>query len=78
MLCVPRRLRVLLIILTGRVSQKEERVHDEKVANANGKIKQAGLNYEKRVKKNPADAVDEHARYISILTTLGTETNQEK
>ncbi|GJE85676.1 hypothetical protein PsYK624_017550 [Phanerochaete sordida] len=57
---------------------KEERAHDDKVATANGKIKQAGLNYEKRVKKNPADAVDEHARYISLLTTLGAETNQEK
>lgn len=57
---------------------KEERAHDEKVAVANSKIKQAGLNYEKRVKKNPADAVEEHARYIGLLTTLGTETNQEK
>lgn len=58
--------------------QKEERAHDEKVANASGRIKQAGMNYEKKVKKNPADAVEEHARYISLLTTLGTETNQEK
>lgn len=58
--------------------QKEERVHDEKVATASGRIKQAGITYERKVKKNPADAVEEHARYISLLTALGAETNQEK
>ena len=45
------RCRMLLDVETRDVSQKEERAHDEKVASANGKIKQAGLNYEKRVKK---------------------------
>ena len=58
--------------------QKEERQHDGKVASANGRIKQAGMYYERKVKKNPADAVEEHARYINLLTTLGQETNQEK
>lgn len=36
------------------------------------------MEYERKVKKNPGDAVEEHTRYINLLTTLGTETNQEK
>lgn len=34
--------------------------------------------YERKVKKNPEDAAEEHARYMNLLTTLGTESNQEK
>ena len=80
--------------------QKEEKLHDEKITNANAKIKQAGaflslflsvmawcdvLNlgrtgqlYEKKVKKNSYDAVEEHARYMHLLTSIGPEVSQEK
>ncbi|TFY62184.1 hypothetical protein EVJ58_g4025 [Rhodofomes roseus] len=57
---------------------KEERAYDDRLANANAKIKQAGQSYEKKAKRNPQDAADEHARYMHILTTLGPEINQEK
>ncbi|KAH9917232.1 uncharacterized protein B0H18DRAFT_1035105 [Fomitopsis serialis] len=57
---------------------KEERAYDDRLANANAKLKQAGQLYEKKAKKNPQDAADEHARYMNILTTLGPEINQEK
>ena len=58
--------------------QKEERAYDDRLANANARIKQAGQLYEKKAKKNPQDAADEHARYMNVLTTLGPEINQEK
>lgn len=58
--------------------QKEERSHDNKLASANEKIKQAGQVYEKKVKKNPEDAAEEHARYLNILGTLGPEISQGK
>ncbi|KAI0788129.1 hypothetical protein C8Q74DRAFT_1366891 [Fomes fomentarius] len=57
---------------------KEERTHDEKIASANLKIKQAGQLYERKAKKNPRDAADEHTRYINLLSTLGPEVNKEK
>ncbi|KAI0346312.1 hypothetical protein BDW22DRAFT_1405206 [Trametopsis cervina] len=57
---------------------KEERVHDAKLASTDAKIKQAGQNYEKKVKKNPANAADEHARYINLLGALGHEISQKK
>ncbi|KAI0636133.1 hypothetical protein C8Q77DRAFT_1101755 [Trametes polyzona] len=57
---------------------KEERVHDEKIASANQKIKQAGQIYERKAKRNPRDAADEHTRYINLLSTLGPEVNREK
>ncbi|TFK75205.1 hypothetical protein BDN72DRAFT_563199 [Pluteus cervinus] len=57
---------------------KEEKAHGERIANADAKIKQAGQAYEKKVKKNPRDANDEHARYINLITTLGPEITQEK
>ncbi|KAI0759588.1 hypothetical protein BD413DRAFT_596358 [Trametes elegans] len=57
---------------------KEERTHDEKIASANQKIKQAGLIYERKAKKSPRDAADEHTRYINLLSTLGPEVNREK
>ncbi|KAI0749964.1 hypothetical protein C8Q80DRAFT_1100838 [Daedaleopsis nitida] len=57
---------------------KEERAHDEKIASANQKIKQAGQLYERKAKKNPRDAADEHTRYINLLSTLGPEVNREK
>ncbi|KAG6842324.1 hypothetical protein C0991_010613 [Blastosporella zonata] len=41
---------------------KEEKVHDERMANANARIKQAGQVYEKKSKKNSRDATEEHAR----------------
>ncbi len=60
------------------VLQKEERTHDEKLSAANARIKQAGQLYEKKVKKNPADAVEEHTRYMNLLSSLGPEISQEK
>ncbi|KAH9902481.1 hypothetical protein C8Q73DRAFT_749665 [Cubamyces lactineus] len=57
---------------------KEERVHDEKIASANMKIKQAGQIYERKAKKSPRDAAEEHTRYINLLSTLGPEVNREK
>lgn len=58
--------------------QKEERAHDDKIASANQKIKQAGQMYERKAKKNPRDATDEHTRYINLLSALGPEVNREK
>lgn len=58
--------------------QKEERAHDDKIASANQKIKQAGQMYERKAKKNPRDAADEHTRYINLLSALGPEVNREK
>ena len=58
--------------------QKEERTHDEKIASANQKIKQAGQIYERKAKKYPRDAADEHTRYMNLLSTLGPEVNREK
>ncbi|KAG6817667.1 hypothetical protein H0H87_005425 [Tephrocybe sp. NHM501043] len=40
---------------------KEEKFHDERMANANARIKQAGQVYEKKSKKNSRDATEEHA-----------------
>ncbi|KAI0353783.1 hypothetical protein OH77DRAFT_1512591 [Trametes cingulata] len=57
---------------------KEERAHDEKIASANQKIKQAGQIYERKAKKSPRDAAEEHTRYINLLSTLGPEVNREK
>ncbi|KZT06136.1 uncharacterized protein LAESUDRAFT_813047 [Laetiporus sulphureus 93-53] len=57
---------------------KEERAHDDRIASANAKIKQAGLQYEKKSKKNPQGAAEEHTRYINLLSTLGPEINNEK
>ncbi|KAF5327074.1 hypothetical protein D9619_004883 [Psilocybe cf. subviscida] len=60
---------------------KEEKNHDERMANANAKIKQAGQVYEKKSKRKGSDAVsvtDEHARYIALISTLGPEIAQDK
>ncbi|KAI0326052.1 hypothetical protein GY45DRAFT_164841 [Cubamyces sp. BRFM 1775] len=57
---------------------KEERLHDEKIASSNTKIKQAGQIYERKAKKSPRDAAEEHTRYINLLSTLGPEINREK
>ncbi|KAF8274841.1 hypothetical protein EI94DRAFT_1713173 [Lactarius quietus] len=57
---------------------KEEKVHDDKIANANVKIKQAGQSYEKKAKKNAVDAPEEHNRYVNLLNTLGPEISQIK
>ncbi|KAJ7650154.1 hypothetical protein FB45DRAFT_887106 [Roridomyces roridus] len=57
---------------------KEEKAHDDRISNANAKIKQAGLVYEKKSKKNPRDSADEHARYINLISSLGPEISQEK
>lgn len=75
--------------------QKEERNHDEKMASANAKIKQAGKsvnrcrsasahdglkgqNYEKKTKKKAMDVSEDHARYITLISTLGPEMALEK
>ena len=63
---------------TAGRAQKEERAHDARLASANEKIKQAGQLYEKKVKKSPANAVEEHTRYINTLGTVGPEIAQEK
>lgn len=67
-----------LCIIFIQCVQKEERLHDEKIASANQRIKQAGLVYERKAKKNPRDAAEEHTRYINLLSTLGPEVNREK
>lgn len=59
-------------------SKKEERAHDDRIADANAKIKQAGINFEKKSKKSPQGAVEEHTRYMNLLSRLGTEVNQDK
>ncbi|EPQ54144.1 hypothetical protein GLOTRDRAFT_94501 [Gloeophyllum trabeum ATCC 11539] len=58
--------------------QKEEKAHDERIANANARIKQAGQLYEKKSKKNVREATEEHARYINLLSVLGPEMSQDK
>ncbi|KAJ7170732.1 hypothetical protein C8R43DRAFT_980811 [Mycena crocata] len=57
---------------------KEEKAHDDRLSNANAKIKQAGQVYEKKSKKNPRESADEHARYINLISSLGPEISQEK
>ncbi|KAF8896308.1 hypothetical protein BD779DRAFT_1495123 [Infundibulicybe gibba] len=57
---------------------KEEKAHDERISNANARIKQAGQTYERKSKKNARDATEEHARYINLITALGPEISQEK
>ncbi|KAL0954444.1 hypothetical protein HGRIS_003421 [Hohenbuehelia grisea] len=57
---------------------KEEKAHDERIATANLKIKQAGQAYEKKSKKNPTAAGEEHARYIHLISSLGPEISQDK
>ncbi|KAH6909110.1 hypothetical protein BKA70DRAFT_1277480 [Coprinopsis sp. MPI-PUGE-AT-0042] len=57
---------------------KEEKAHDERIENANARIKQAGQSYEKKAKKKGVDVSEEHARYINLISTLGPEISQEK
>ncbi|KAE9400170.1 hypothetical protein BT96DRAFT_919580 [Gymnopus androsaceus JB14] len=57
---------------------KEEKAHDERIAIANAKIKQAGQIYEKKSKKSARDASEEHARYINLISAMGPEISQEK
>ncbi|PFH53012.1 hypothetical protein AMATHDRAFT_55922 [Amanita thiersii Skay4041] len=57
---------------------KEEKAHDERLLNANARIKQATQAYEKKSKKNTRDAAEEHARYINLISTLGPEISQDK
>ncbi|CCM04677.1 uncharacterized protein FIBRA_06863 [Fibroporia radiculosa] len=57
---------------------KEEKAHDARIASANAKIRQAGELYEKKSRKYPQEAADEHTRYINVLSTLGPEINQDK
>lgn len=71
-------LESMLLWLVADFAQKEERTHDEKIASANQKIKQAGQLYERKAKKNPRDAADEHTKYMNLLSTLGPEVNREK
>ena len=65
------------ILLDGFI-QKEEKAHDQRMASANAKIKQAGQLYEKKAKKSPRDAQEEHTRYITLLSSLGPEVAQDK
>ncbi|KAF7312366.1 hypothetical protein MIND_00249900 [Mycena indigotica] len=71
-------------VISGEVKKwfkklaKEEKAHDDRISNANAKIKQAGQLYEKKSKKNPRDSAEEHARYINLISTLGPEISQEK
>ncbi|KAF9004001.1 hypothetical protein BDQ17DRAFT_1355311 [Cyathus striatus] len=57
---------------------KDEKNHDDRLANANARIKQAGLAYEKKSKKKTLDATEEHTRYINLISTLGPEISQDK
>lgn len=57
---------------------KEEKVHDERMNTTNARIKQASQMYEKKSKKNPRDATEEHYRYINLISALGPEISQEK
>jgi hypothetical protein len=38
----------------------------------------AGLSYEKKARKNPREAADEHSRYLTLVGTLGPEMTQDK
>lgn len=64
--------------ITFPLLQKEEKAHDQRMATANAKIKQAGQLYEKKAKKNPRDVQEEHTRYITLLSSLGPEVAQDK
>lgn len=57
---------------------KEEKAHDEKMANGNTKIKQAGQIYEKKSKKGTPEVAEEHTRYVNLINTLGPQMSQEK
>ncbi|KAF9267812.1 hypothetical protein L218DRAFT_995378 [Marasmius fiardii PR-910] len=57
---------------------KEEKAHDERIVAANNKIKQAGQIYEKKAKKGPREANEEHVRYINLISAMGPEISQEK
>lgn len=57
---------------------KEEKAHDERIASANNRIKQAAQQYEKKSKKGPMEASEEHARYMHLISLLGPEVSQEK
>ncbi|EGO24280.1 hypothetical protein SERLADRAFT_449048 [Serpula lacrymans var. lacrymans S7.9] len=57
---------------------KDERTHDDRMSDANARIKHAGQIYEKKSKKSARDASEEHARYIKLLSLLGPEMSQEK
>ncbi|EIN04941.1 hypothetical protein PUNSTDRAFT_138128 [Punctularia strigosozonata HHB-11173 SS5] len=57
---------------------KEEKLHDDRISNANNKIKSAGQAYERKAKKNARDVAEEHTKYLSLLSTLGPEMTQEK
>ncbi|KAI5115012.1 hypothetical protein M0805_004148, partial [Coniferiporia weirii] len=57
---------------------KEEKNHDDRIATANARIKQAGQAYEKKAKRKDRDAVEEHTRYVNLLSAIGPEMSQEK
>ncbi|KAI5118106.1 hypothetical protein M0805_005213 [Coniferiporia weirii] len=57
---------------------KEEKNHDDRIATANARIKQAGQTYEKKAKRKDRDAVEEHTRYVNLLSAIGPEMSQEK
>ncbi|GJJ08311.1 hypothetical protein Clacol_002522 [Clathrus columnatus] len=70
--------------LTGDIKKwfkklaKEEKAHDERLANASAKLKQAGQTYEKKAKRKDADLSEEHTRYLAVLNTVGPEMTQDK
>ncbi|EJD49643.1 hypothetical protein AURDEDRAFT_112472 [Auricularia subglabra TFB-10046 SS5] len=57
---------------------KEEKAHDDRIQAVNAKIKAAGQAYEKKSKKKAGDAVEEHTRYMNLLTAVGPEMAQDK
>ncbi|KAF8591135.1 hypothetical protein K439DRAFT_1611459 [Ramaria rubella] len=57
---------------------KEEKAHDERIAVANAKIKQAGQMYEKKAKRKDRDVADEHGRYVAVLNSVGPEMSKDK
>lgn len=66
------------MVVSMSIVQKEERAHDDRIEEANSKIKQAGINFERKSKKSPQAAVEEHTRYMNLLSTLGSEVNRDK
>lgn len=42
------------------------------------RLRSAGIAYEKKAKRRDKDAVEEHTRYTTLLSTLGSEMSSAK
>lgn len=57
---------------------KEERIHDDHVGSLDKQIKRAGGRYEQKARKKDRDAVEAHDKYISALSSMGSEIARAK